>query len=511
MNIEKIVKSLQKTQNDSEKFALLLVLSEILKKEKLDFHDDIEAKNSFHRDLFNSINPHFLARLIATKTVPEGCSKLIYKSVSMSIIVQFSEYEDLIGDPLLISKLDCLYEVLEHFNFSEQINETLASEDLKAEANLIENIMKYLYALSAFCANHLCKSGLIDLLMRKLVLANNVQKEYEEISVELFMRMIRFDLVHHLECKSELVDAFKRIITTVENDESELKFRLIRLISDLIGKNLINRYLNEDREFGEYFKQAILKQFNILFKSKINRCFKMALFELLDNFLSIYPELNVVYLFEKDLFYLLVYLISIEIRMPLEDAQVHVLSDENLIRGLISKFNLFEKFFIYLETADEINYDSDAERIGNAIKVFTEVIDTLIDYLNDVLASREKYAQLNEKQCLFIVSAIRLVACWFSFEELKENLYFNALKNIIEFSDFYAQKYSHDATFVNVYQFIVPSMRRFIDNNNEVVMQIRDKENSEEPLQDVDDVTELFEIANTFLKHCETAISKMSV
>jgi len=511
MNIEKIVQSLNKAQNDSEKFALLLVLSEIFKKEQLDFAGDNEAKKRFHCDLFNSINPHFLARLIATKSVPEGCSKLIYKSVSLSILIQFSEYDELIGDPLLISKLDCLYEVIEHFDFNQAADAANATEDAKQEFHLIDNIMKYLYALSAFCAHHLCKTGLLDILMRKLMLVNGVQTSYEVMSEGLFMRMIRFDMEHDLECKSELGDALKRIISTLDKDESELKFRLIKLMSELIAQNLLSRYLEEDHELGEFFKETMLKQFKALFKSKLNRYFKMALFDLLDNFLSIYPELRPVYLFDKELLYLLIYLVSIEIRMPLEDAQVDVLTDGDLIRALISKFNLFERFFIYLETGDEINYDTDAERIANSIKVFTEVVETLMDYLNDVLASREKFLSFSEKQCLFVVASIRLIACWFSYEELKEDLYFKALKNILEFSDFYSNKYSGDASFVNVYQFIVPSLRRFIDNNKDVVEQIKEKENSDEPLQDIDDVTELFEIASNSLKRCESNIQKMAV
>ncbi len=135
MNIETVISSLETAVDDNRKFALLLILSELIKSEKLENLKLDQNKNpeqekqcrALNERLFNSIGSNFLARLITTRQVTENSSPLLYKSVSMSIITQFLEYPKLVCDPVLLSKIDtiCGILVLEHKDVSQQKLKTL--------------------------------------------------------------------------------------------------------------------------------------------------------------------------------------------------------------------------------------------------------------------------------------------------------------------------------------------------------------------------------------------------
>jgi hypothetical protein len=121
MNIETVISSLETAADDNRKFALLLILSELIKSKKLeDLKLDLknptpeqeETCRALNERLFNSIGSHFLARLITTRQTTENSSPLLYKSVALSIITQFLEYPTLICDPILLSKIDTFCGIL---------------------------------------------------------------------------------------------------------------------------------------------------------------------------------------------------------------------------------------------------------------------------------------------------------------------------------------------------------------------------------------------------------------
>ena len=118
MDIETIISSLANATNDNRRFALLLILSELIKSNKLDqLKQDTQSSDSdkcrdLNERLFNSISPHFLARLITTQQRTENSSPILYKSVALSILTQFLEYPDLICDPILLSKIDIICNIL---------------------------------------------------------------------------------------------------------------------------------------------------------------------------------------------------------------------------------------------------------------------------------------------------------------------------------------------------------------------------------------------------------------
>ena len=195
MDIHTIISSLENAENDNKRFALLLILAELIKSNKLDTLKLDSAKSDdesrlkcklLNEKLFSSINPHFLARLLATRQTTENFSPTVYKAVALSIITQFLDYESLVCDPVLISKLDVVCEVLVVSNKdAKNTSSDTADETTNAlmERNLCADAFKYLFALSRYIPDHLCQStNLLDILMSKIIL--NEEYRYSVTSIE---------------------------------------------------------------------------------------------------------------------------------------------------------------------------------------------------------------------------------------------------------------------------------------------------------------------------------------
>jgi len=176
MDINTIINSLENAENDNKRFALLLILAELIKTNKL---DDLKSSSSSRGDqekcqrlnekLFASIGSHFLARLLTTRQSTENVSPVLYKAVGMSILTQFLDYERLACDPIIVSKLDIICQILAETSVEQpQAGE---KEVTTLRRNLYADTFKYLFALSRFMPDHLCQNtSLLDILVSKIIL-----------------------------------------------------------------------------------------------------------------------------------------------------------------------------------------------------------------------------------------------------------------------------------------------------------------------------------------------------
>ena len=180
MDINSLISSLENAENDNKRFALLLILAQLIKTNKLDElkQSTLDASSDLtpgqldtaklecrklNERLFASIDPHFLARLLTTRQTSENISPVLYKAVSLSILTQFLDYESLACDPVLLSKLDVVCQILV-MNDDEEA-------DVATKRNLCSDTFKYLFALSRFIPDHLCQNtNLLDILVHKIIL-----------------------------------------------------------------------------------------------------------------------------------------------------------------------------------------------------------------------------------------------------------------------------------------------------------------------------------------------------
>lgn len=565
MDIETLINELNKANDDNKKFALLLILTQLIKTNKIKEFDEknnenlnANSKQSLKERLFLSINPHFLARLITTTQVPQNCSKSIFKSVSINILIKFNEYKHLICDPIILSKIKDIINILKEnlknlYDLESKIKaitsgNTTDTESIKIEINmensLIEATFNYLFALSKHCSNYLCKNGLLKVLFDDYIISEKLYSssysDFIDIATQLFIKLLDFDINNaNFECKLEIFSVIDNYLEILSSNQTEFKFHSIKLFNKLAKFEQFNVYMNKyckSNDKNHYLN--ILSDLIRNFKS-IKPHIKLDLFEFIDFFMNmdinkqndeitgnatIESEkdetgsylLNKLYSKDKKLFYLFAHLVSIEIRLILEDNTIDLTKSPNatIMSQLSIYYNLFEKLIIFLSISPSIDVDNDTQQINNLLNIFIETINTIILFLKDSLNAIEG-AFLNS---LIIISTIRVLACWFSFEELLENEIIDLLNdNLIKFCDYYTNMSksvdnSSDITininFVNIYKFIVPGLKRFISNNEstiEFMLSHQDNKDYDE------DFIDRFNIVKNLYKHCENKIQLIDV
>lgn len=461
MEIERIIESLSKETNDSKKFALLLIIANLIKNKKLDEFEETLSDDecyTFNQRLFKAINPNFLARLLVNTGQPENCPKNTYKSVAMSILVQFLNFPDLLTDPVLLTKIKVLFDYVESFNYEILISQ---NDEKELEENLIENCFKYFYALCGHCYNHMCKNGLLKSL--SAIIINNAEislSKYSEISVELFLNVLKNDMENKFECVKEVEEFLNNIydqLKSTPNVKIEKKIVLFKLITKFYKSSFYFGYLENNRKLNEALQKEIIREIDGFLR--MQRMDKSFIYEFLNDFLTHF-DCKLIFDYDKKLFYLIIHLVSIDIRISLESPQINLLESNAQMTNLVTNLSVFEKLLVYVENIPEDDIKEDKTLLDDTIKIFVEVINSTLIYLKDML-DETKY--VNKAQQLFFIALIRLAACWFSFEELSEEDYFKMLPKILEFFKYYYEK--NKTREINVYLFILPCLHRFLENN----------------------------------------------
>jgi hypothetical protein len=462
MDVREIIKELEKTKDDNRRFALLLIIAQLIKKDQL---DDLKESSELSARLFHSITPHFLARLITSnQQAPENCPKQIFKSIGFSILVQFAEYEDLVCDPIIISKIKQIFETLQ--KSIETIGAKTDDDDIKLELDMLDNIFKYLFALSKYCANHLCKNNLLDVLLHNILLneqLNKTHSKYVDIGIQLTSTLVAFDTTSNHECLELLSKFLRNFVQSTDANQTEFKFELIKIL---------NRLLSDWPNCSVYFEtisKDVSKNFlsilNDTLQSRIKTTYKHQSFILLDFYAENYG-LESMYRPSREFFHLTVHLVSIEIRLGLEDntkSLSEMFKDTELVGRMTVYFNLFEKFIIFLSTSDCIDENANHEQLNKMTNVFMETVKSLLDFLNDCL--KEKLTEGLE-QNLFLLASIRILGCWFAYEDLLENEIIQFISGFVGF--FKAHKLvseSDRAFFTDLSKFLIPGLERYLDNN----------------------------------------------
>jgi hypothetical protein len=514
MNLETLIKELNKAENDNKKFALLVILSQLIKTNKIkefDTEDETEEKKQIYERLFHAINPHFLARLLVTSQVPENCSKSIFKSVAMSILTKFSQYKDLACDPILLSKVKQIISILKSSKIRPEDD-----EELKLEENLVENTFNYLFALSKYCSNHLCKNGLLDVLLDEFILDEQQNNSTINISIQLFSKLCEYDAKYcNFESKNEIGDSLLAILQKIEMRQDELKFKLIKMFEKLVKLNPISEYLTVLMRERPEITNTVLKVFGDLFKTKnLKPVVKDNVFSLFSYFIENNEKfLDEIYTAHRQLFYLIAHLVSIEIRLGLEDntkcfSELAMIKEAFLDR-LSIYYTVFEKFIIFIAISPLINTDIDEKQMSYLLNITIETMNTIISFLKDVLTNKEyekldgceDYVRLNGY--LIVIASIRVLTCWFAYEELLEYEIIDLLSDVVKFGDHYVGLYKDTANFINVFQFLTPGLHRFVNNNEEVV----DEMCKNVKMKDYDvDLVEKFSNVKQMMKYCDEKV-----
>ena len=90
-----------------------------------------------------------------------------------------------------------------------------------------------------------------------------------------------------------------------------------------------------------------------------------------------------------------------------------------------------------------------------------ECLETILLFVKDCL---ETYEKLNEKECVLVVSSVRLLSCWVAHESLLDEKLVELVPKIIKFCEYHYSVGSEvkNELQVNVYDFVVPALQRIL-------------------------------------------------
>ncbi|ROT71056.1 putative neurochondrin-like [Penaeus vannamei] len=100
--IERGIMILRRANSDTEKFAALLMVTKLIKAEQLD--EDSKKR------IMDAVGLDFLARLLKTSDVPEGCPPFMFKSIALTILTCF--ISSCVGNPTLYGLIPVLSDII---------------------------------------------------------------------------------------------------------------------------------------------------------------------------------------------------------------------------------------------------------------------------------------------------------------------------------------------------------------------------------------------------------------
>ena len=473
MKLNCLIESLQSAENDNKKFALLLILSELLKSNQLD--ESFKTDESLNTLLFESIDPHFLARLITTKQLVDN-SPIQYKQVGLSILTQFLEYPELITSPVLLTKIDSILEIIK--------SDFVDSELLKLDA------YKYVYRLSEICPEFLNQNGLIDIIINDILLKETQcssqelriifdfdqedEKNFEIVSCKILANLIKDSQVKAknkdfplCQTNKKIQDNFEKFLKSC-SIQSEFKFKLLNYMNFFLTNESIKNYFLNNSNLNDLLITTILNILNDLFKSKVKSTIQEQGFLLLSNFVSIY-DFEPIYMKDRNFFYLIIHLLCIQISLSLQKSYEtnNLKVDQDLINKMSIYYDLLEQVIKILSTASPFDTDDSEEEneeketepeFGKVIKIVVEVLETISLFIKDNIDN--DFIQMDNNCLLLLASSIRVLLCWMAHESLLEEEILKLIPKMIEFSKYLITKEFK----LDVSKFIAAGLRRLLSD-----------------------------------------------
>ena len=104
--VEKCIQALEIASTDTEKFSILFMVPKLLKEDGPESLDETTKMK-----LMEAIGFSFIARMLRSKDTPEGCPKLMYQSVALSILGCFTE-DAIVTHPSILFNLPVLLDIV---------------------------------------------------------------------------------------------------------------------------------------------------------------------------------------------------------------------------------------------------------------------------------------------------------------------------------------------------------------------------------------------------------------
>uniref|UniRef100_UPI00358E3AB1 neurochondrin isoform X2 n=1 Tax=Myxine glutinosa TaxID=7769 RepID=UPI00358E3AB1 len=385
--LERCLKLLKEPKNDSEQFALLLLITKLVRAEDTD--------TQTRRRIFDAIGFTFLNRLLSTSCVQEGCSQEMYRGLALTLLACFCTDPDLSLHPQVTNKIPVFCDVL--CSDSALADET----DATTRTSTVNDACQCVKALcdSAEGRRHLVMKGAIPLLCTAILKRRMAIRECEDI-----LRCLLDDIPEKCWKRNEdcLLSTLESLSLWFCECEDAGKFEVCEVLVSLLPP----REVFEKQKDPRSFCGNIYSGLSAVLHSRLGDSHRESAMKLASRMLVLYDVAWIVEANESvkmKFLSLIVNLACIEVRMHLEDRDMQAVLDKR--HALLSSYSILE-IAITLLAATE--FETVQSWCVQVLLVMQEAFLAIVHFLK-----QEGEQQMAEP---FIFASVRVLAAWMAEE-----------------------------------------------------------------------------------------------
>ncbi|KAK8722987.1 hypothetical protein OTU49_011985 [Cherax quadricarinatus] len=396
--VERGIMILRRASSDTERFAALLMVTKLIKAEEL---DDVNKKK-----LMEAVGLSFLARLLRTNEVPEGCPPFMFKSIALTILSCF--ISSCLGNPTLYGLIPVLSEIIAKpemhdddltlIKDSYQCLKSIASEKVGRKAIIDFEAVGSL--VDAYITESYCYEDALEILL--MVFSEEGSRTWEdepEAFTKLMNHIAREFALDHGEHKFTLCDFLTEMLLSlplpsVEIGQAEWKSNLHKGLCDIIFSKLGR----EHRDSGLRLAGTAMECLGVSW--------------------VLHMETGTGETKGRQLLLMLVHLACIEVRMSLEDKTFE--EAVALASPTTSCYTILELAIVFLVNG-AVNFEQkQKQQLYAALK---GAFKAVLIFLNGT--SVDDSLLENSKNHLFVCATIRVLGAWLAEETAanKEEVY----------------------------------------------------------------------------------------
>lgn len=387
--VDRCIMILRRAKSDTEKFAALLMVTKLIKAEELD-----EANK---KRVMDAVGLSFLARLMRTSDVPEGCPPYMFKSIALTILTSFTSCCK--GSAVLHGLIPVLSEIIS----KQELYET----DL--------TLIKDAYQCLKCIASDKCGSkAIIDFEAVGTLVEAYVEGNFgSDSALEILLMVLSEEGARTWEDEPE---AFVKLMSHAAHefalDHSDLKFKLCDVLIDLLHSQPPTCELGTKQEW----KADLHKGLSDIIFSKLGREQRNSGLRLAG---AVLESLGVSWVLQavdsdadgkgRQLLLMMVHLSCIEVRMGLEDKTFE--EAVSIALPTTACYTILELAIIFLVNGAVDFEQKQKQQLYAALK---GAFNAVLSFLQG--ASLEDAVLESEKNHLFVCATIRVLCAWLAEE-----------------------------------------------------------------------------------------------
>lgn len=388
--VERSVMILERAKSDTEKFAALLMVTKLIKSGELD--------ETSKRKIMNAVGLPFLARLMRSSDVPEGCPPYMFKSIALTILSSFISCCK--GSLMLYGLIPILGEIISKLELYE------------TDLTLIKDSYQ---CLKYIASDKSGSSAIINYEIVGVLVDAHTEGNFGcDDAIEVIVMVLSEKGANTWENEPE---AFTKLMNHVTHefavDQGEYKFKLCNILTALLQS------LPQSSNIGQQeWKQDLHKGLSDIIFSKLGREQRMNGLRLAEAALE---NLGLPWVLQtgvdtgtgegkgRQLLLLMVHLSCIEVRMGLEDKTFE--EAVSVALPTTACYAVLEMSVIFLVNGAVDFEQKHKQQLYDALK---GAINAVLKFLQG--ASLEDAVLENSKTHLFVCATIRVLCAWLAEE-----------------------------------------------------------------------------------------------